>query len=159
MGPRGYSLRPPWVIISWVQSLTAAAAALRPAITPCRVNTCEPFHRWKLEALGPMRDDLCTPSVAASQISTVKCLHACLAHAAQVFRLRQSSPGRTASFEKPAPPSSSLSLCVSAASHHGSGRPTKAFCVRRRAAQQKSTQKAADGVPPGQEEEKELVES
>lgn len=79
-----------------------------------------------------MRDDLCTPRIAASQISTVKradkCLHACLAHAAPVFRLRQSSPGRTtSSLQKPAPRSSSLSLCIFVSPHHGSGRPTKAF--------------------------------
>lgn len=35
---------PPWVIISLAQSLTAAATALQPAITPRRVNTCKPFH-------------------------------------------------------------------------------------------------------------------
>lgn len=152
-GPTATRSGPPWVIISLLQSLTAAAAALQPAITPRRANTCKPFHRWKLEAVGPMRDDLCTPRIAASQIShsqehrqVFTCVsgsrRASLQVAAVVF-----GEDNVSLFEKPAPRSSSLSLRIFVSPHHGSGRPTKAFFCQ------------AASLATGQEEEKELVES
>lgn len=108
-----------------------------------------------------MRDDLCTPRIAASQISTVKradkCLHACLAHAAPVFRLRQSSPGRTtSSLQKPAPRSSSLSLCISVSPHHGSGRPTKAFFCKASSRATKSTQRRPTVFRPAKRRKRSL---
>lgn len=107
-----------------------------------------------------MRDDLCTQRIAARQIGAVErtgeCLHARLARIAPVFRLR---PGRTTSSpEKPVPRSSSLSLCISVLPHHDSGRPTKAFLSGSEPRGGFRT-KAADGVPPGREEGKELVKS
>lgn len=51
-----------------------------------------------------------------------------------------------------------MSLCISVSPHLGSGRPTKAF-LSGGETRDKIHTKAADGVPPGREEEKELVES
>lgn len=62
----------------------------------------------------------------------------------------------TVTFSKPAPRSSSLSLCVSISPHQSGGRPTKAF-VLRWAVQQK-LHKHADSVP-STEGEKQIEES
>lgn len=149
----------PGVIISLAQSLTTAATAPQPAITPTEehMQAVSPMETW---GSAPTRDDLYTERMqphrsAQSTAQTSVYMRVWLApHQPSGWAVISE---RTVSSWKQAPRSSSLSLCISVSPHHSGGRPTKAF-VSQRAVQQ-NLHKDADSILLTGRRGKEIEES
>lgn len=136
----------PRVIISLAQSLTTAATAPQPAITPTEEHM-QAISPMETRGSAPTRDDLYAERMqphrsAQSTAQTSVYMRVWLApHQPSGWAVISE---RTVSSWKQAPRSSSLSLCISVSPHHSGGRPTKAF-VSQRAVQQ-NLHKGADSI-------------